>query len=67
MMKTAVQHQIHAERNKVVVNLMMNVEVDIWFAQVAQLVVDRHLIHHPEKNVVTLRVTKIFYNTIECV
>ena len=59
MMKTAVHLQIHAERNKVVVNLMMSVEVDIWFAQVAQMVVDQNLIQHPEKNVVTLRVTKI--------
>ena len=67
MMKTAVHLQIHAERNKVVVNLMMSVEVAIWFAQVAQLVVDHHLTHHPEKNVVTLRVTKIRYYTIEYV
>ena len=40
MMKTAVHHQIHAERNKAVVNLMMNVEVDTWFAQIAQLAVE---------------------------
>ena len=64
MMKTAVHHQIHAERNKAVVNLMMNVEVDTWFAQIAQLAVDRNSIQHPEKNVVTLRVTNIRYYTI---
>ena len=58
MTKTAVHHQIHAERNRAVVNLMMNVEVDTWFAQVAQLAVDPNLIQHPEKNVVTLKVTK---------
>ena len=47
-----------------VVNLMMSVEVDIWFAQIAQLAVDQNLIQHLEKNVVTLRVTKIRYYTI---
>ena len=56
MMKTAVHLQIHAERNKVVVNLMRSVEVDIWFAPIAQQVVDQTL---KETNVVTLRVTKI--------
>ena len=59
MMMIVVHHQINAERNKVVVNLMRNVEADIWFAQIAQQAVDQNLIHHPEKNVVTLRVTKI--------
>ena len=58
MTKTAVQHQIPAGRNKVVVNRMMSVEVDIWFVQTAQLAADRNL---PEKNVVTLKVTKMSY------
>ena len=65
MMKNAVQHQIHAERNKVAVKIMMSVEADIWFAQIAQLVADQNSIQHPEKNVVTLRVTKIRYYTLE--
>ena len=57
IIKTAVRQQAHAERNKAAVNLMMSVEVDTWFAQVAQLAVDRNLIQYPEKNVVILRVT----------
>ena len=65
MMKTVVLHQVHVESNKAVVYLMMNVEADIWFAQIAQLVADQNSIQHPEKNVVTLRVTKIRYYTLE--
>ena len=65
MMNTVVQHQVPVERNKVVVYLMMNVEADIWFAQIAQLVADQNSIQHPEKNVVTLRVTESRYYSLE--
>ena len=55
-MKTAVQHLIHVERDKVAANLMNNVEGGILFVQLAQLVVDLVLIQHQAKNVVTLKV-----------
>ena len=65
MMKTAVQHQIHVERSRVVVVLMENVAGDISFAQIAQLVVDQILIQHRDKNVVTLKVMIMSYSSIE--
>ena len=55
-MKTAVQHLIHVERDKVAANLMNTVEGGILFVQLAQLVVDLVLIQHQAKNVVTLKV-----------
>ena len=42
--KTAVQRQIRAERNRVVANLILSVAVDIWFALIVQLVVDQNSI-----------------------
>ena len=59
MMKTAVQHQVHAERNKGVANLLHNVEAAIWCALRVPMVVDQNSILHLVKNVVTLKVMKM--------
>ena len=58
MMRIAVQHQTRVERYRVVVILLISVVVEISFARIALLVVDRISIQHLGKNVVTLKVVK---------
>ena len=63
-MKTAVQHLIHVERDKVAANLMNNVEGGILFVHPVQLVVEPISKQRRAKNVVILKVITIRQSNI---